>query len=157
MNVRRVRPEDIERLIALGRRMHQEGAYSFLPFDAGKVRRLMEGIIAQPDAWCGLVAENDGVPVGMLGGYLTEYFFCREKLACDLIVFVEPDWRGSSAAARLIRGFRDWAAERGARELCLSVSTNVHAEAIGRFYRGMGFTMVGGVYKLRLENHAENP
>jgi GNAT superfamily N-acetyltransferase len=157
MNVRTVRPEDIESLIGMGRRMHDEGAYKFLPFDAEKVRRLMEGIVARPDAWCGLVAEEGGVPVGMLGGYLTDYFFCHEKLACDLILFVERKWRGSSAAARLIRAFQDWADARGAREVCMSVSTDVDAEAVGRFYRGMGFTQVGGVYKFRLGNHAENP
>ncbi len=152
MIVRTVRREDIGALVEMGRRMHEEGAYNFLPFDAEKVERLMAGIIEQPESWCGLVAENGGVPVGMLGGYLTDYFFCNEKLACDVILFVEREWRGSSAAARLVRAFRDWAAARGARELCLSVSTNVDADAIGRFYRGMGFTQVGGVYKLRLGN-----
>lgn len=152
MIVRTVRREDIGALVEMGRRMHEEGAYNFLPFDAEKVEQLMAGIIEQPESWCGLVAENGGVPVGMLGGYLTDYFFCNEKLACDVILFVEREWRGSSAAARLVRAFRDWAAARGARELCLSVSTNVDADAIGRFYRGMGFTQVGGVYKLRLGN-----
>ncbi len=152
MIIRTVRREDIGRLLEMGRRMHEEGAYSFLPFDAEKVERLLVGIIEQPEFWCGLVAEDGGVVVGMLGGYLTDYFFCDEKLACDVILFVEAQWRGSSAAARLVRAFRDWAAGRDARELCLSVSTNVDAEAIGRFYRGMGFTQVGGVYKLRLGN-----
>jgi GNAT superfamily N-acetyltransferase len=155
MIVRTLRREDIDRLVPMGRRMHGETAYSFLPFDEDKIRQLMGGIIERPDAWCGLVAEDCGKPVGMLGGYLTTYFFCDEKLACDLILFVEPEWRGSSAAARLIRAFREWAVERGARELCLSVSTGACAGAIGRFYRGLGFAQVGGVYKLRLGDGAQ--
>jgi GNAT superfamily N-acetyltransferase len=152
MTIRTARREDISWVVEMGRRMHEEGAYSFLPFDAGKVERLIEHIVAQPDSWCGLVAEDGGVPAGMLGGYLTDYFFCDQKLACDVLLFVERQWRGSSAAARLVRAFRDWAVGHGARELCLSVSTNVQAGAIGRFYRGMGFTQVGGVYKLRLDD-----
>ena len=150
MIVRSAHFEDTERLLEMGKKMHDEGAYAFLPFDSEKVRELMIRIMSEPANWCGLVAESDGTLAGMLGGYLTDYFFCREKLACDLLLYVEPKWRRSSAATRLIRGFEDWAAARGARELCLGVSTGVQTDSTERFYCKLGFTRVGGIYKLRL-------
>jgi GNAT superfamily N-acetyltransferase len=150
MIVRPATEEDIGELVEMGRRMHEEGAYAFLPYEAEKVRRLITGLVERPDCSCALVAEHDHGLAGMLGGYLTDYFFCDAKVACDLVLFVERDYRGSSAAARLIQGFREWARARGARELCLGISTNINTEAIGRFYRSLGFTQVGGIYKQRL-------
>ncbi len=150
MNIRRAKSDDIGELVEMSRRMHEESAYSFLPFDPEKVRRLMAQVVADPEGWCGLVAEEGGRAVGMFGGYMAEYFFCDERLACDMVLFVEPERRGSSAAARLVRAFRDWAAERGAREICLAVTAGVNAERVGLFYERFGLARVGGVYKQRL-------
>jgi GNAT superfamily N-acetyltransferase len=150
MIVRPCKHEDIDRAVEMGRHMHAESAFAFLPYEPEKVHSLVTDIIEHPETYCGLVAEHDQALVGMLGGYLTDYFFCHEKLACDLVLFVEPDHRSSPAAARLIQGFRQWARARGAREVCLGVSTNINTAGIDRFYRSLGFTPVGGLYKLRL-------
>jgi GNAT superfamily N-acetyltransferase len=152
MLIRPPRYEDIEQLLDMGERMHHEGAYAFLPFDREKVRRMIVSYIHQPETQCGLVAEENGVVFGMFAGYLTDYFFCDEKVACDLILFVDQERRGSSAAVRLVNAFRDWAAERGAMEICLGVSTNVNRETTGRFYEKLGLLQIGGLYKQRLEH-----
>jgi GNAT superfamily N-acetyltransferase len=130
--------------------MHQEGAYAFLPYDESKVRDRIVEYIEDRDQYCALVADRGGRIVGMLGGYLTEYLFCDETTACDELVFVEPAARGSSAGVRLVREFRKWAAARGAREICLGISTGVDRERIGSLYERLGFACVGGVYKQRL-------
>lgn len=151
MRIRAATVEDLEPLLEMGARMHAEGAYSFLPYDREKLHRLKDYFFAHPDTHCVLVAEQDGAVIGMLGGYLTDYYFCQEKLACDQFFFVERAWRGSRAAAGLIAAFRAWAEARGARELCLATSVDVNTEKTGRFYEGLGFRCVGGVYKQRLE------
>ncbi len=134
----------------MGARMHAESAYSFLPYDCDKVRRLILSYVENAETQCGLVAEEDGRPVGMLAGYITDYFFCDEKVACDYLVFIDLPYRGGTGAARLIHGFQQWAEARGAREVCLGVSTDVDSVATGRFYEKLGFRRVGGVFKLRL-------
>ena len=141
---------DTEEVVEMASRMLGESAYAFLPFDREKVQRFVTGIIGKSNIWCGLIAEENGAIAGMFIGYLTDYFFCNEKLACDIVLFVAREYRGSSAAVKLIRTFREWAVERGARELCLGISTNVNVERIGRFYERMDFTRVGGIYKQRL-------
>ena len=149
----RIRPpvvEDIEALVEMGLRMHSEGAYAFLPYERDKVSRLVRSYVDDSVTQCGLVAEVDRTLVGMLGGYLTEYFFCSEVVACDMVLFVDQPYRRGQAAVRLVRAFRDWALGRGARELCLAISTNVNVEDTGRFYERLGFTRVGGIYKQRL-------
>ena len=150
MTIRRFAHEDVDAIVEMSARMHAESAYSFLPFDRGKVEDLIKTYIDNPGTYYGLVAEDGDRLAGMLGGFLTQYFFCDETLACDDLVFVEPEYRGGTTAARLIKAFREWAAGRGAREVTLGVSTNVNVDATGRFYEGLGFTRVGAVYKLRV-------
>ena len=150
MFIRPGKHDDIAQLIELGERMHRESAYAFLPFDHGKVTQFMTGYMDNPETHCGLVAEEGGVIVGMLAGYLTDYFFCDEKVACDMVLYVDRESRGSSAAMRLIYAFRDWARACGARELCLGVSTEINPETTGRFYEKMGLSRSGGLYKERL-------
>lgn len=151
MLVRPATSADVDAIVALGERMHEESAYAFLPYEREKVRGVIQRFIDQPETEFGRVAESGGRVVAMFGGYLTRYFFCHETLACDMVLFVDPEFRGGTAAARLIRAFRDWARERGAREVALGTSTNVHPEATGRFYEKMGLDWVGGLYKQRLE------
>jgi GNAT superfamily N-acetyltransferase len=150
MIIRTVRYEDIDELTEMGARMHTEGAYGFLLYDREKVRQLITSYIDDSETRCGLVAEEYDVLLGMLFGYLTEYFFCKEKLACDMVLFVDRKHRGSSAAARLIGAFRNWAVACGASEICLGISSKINIERTGRFYERMGLTHVGGVYKQRL-------
>lgn len=150
LSVRPAARGDVDALVAMGARMHAETAYSFLPYDAEKVRQFVLAQIAETEAYCLFVADEDGAPIGMLGGYVSDYFFCDEKIACDTVVYVERSRRGTLAAARLIRAFREWASVRGAREICLGVSSGRDTERTGRFYERLGLHSVGGVYKQRL-------
>lgn len=150
MTVRVPRHEDIEIVLGMGASMHEESAYSFLPFDRDKVRRLFTNYITAPTTYGGFVAEDHGVVVGMIGGYISDYFFCDEKVACDMVLFVDPRYRGGRTALRLLRAFEQWAIEQGAQEMCLGVSTNVNITGTGRLYEAMGLTHVGGLYKRRL-------
>ena len=132
--------------------MHEESAYAFLPYDRDKVRGLIIDYIEDNDTRCGLVAENNGIIIGMIGGYLIDYYFCNETLVSDEVLFVKSNRRGGMTAMRLIDELRQWARDRGARELCLGISTNVQIETTGKLYERLGFTYVGGIYKINLNN-----
>jgi hypothetical protein len=41
--------------------------------------------------------------------------------------------------------------EKGAQELCLSVSSNVNQDTTGAFFERLGFVRMGGVFKKRLK------
>jgi GNAT superfamily N-acetyltransferase len=148
--IRRPTYGDIPVLIQLGADMHDESAYAFLPYDRAKVQALIVQYVEDSDSRCGLVAESGGCVIGMIGGVAMSYYFCDETLVADEVLFVTPDRRGGTAAARLIAGLQEWAADRGARELCLSVSTRVQSERTAKFYERLGFSHVGGIFKKRL-------
>jgi GNAT superfamily N-acetyltransferase len=147
MSVRKIETRDIRPLIELGRLMHQEGEYRFLPFEESKCVALLERCLKQPDSWCALVAEDGSEIAGMLIGYKSSYMFCSETVASDLALYVRPGRRGGFAAAALIRRFSAWARASGAREACLSTSLNVRNERTAAFIERLGFRCVGGVFK----------
>ena len=151
MSIRTMEARDIRFVVELGRSMHQEGEYRFLPFEGSRCVAVLERCLKDPKEWCALVAESNGEIVGMLVGYKSNYLFCSETVANDLALYVRPDRRGGIAAARLIRGFAAWASQSGAREACLSTSLNVHSYRTGRFIERLGFQQVGGVFKRRCE------
>lgn len=148
--IRAITNQDISTLIELGQDMHQESAYAFLPYNKEKVHQFILDMLNDPETQCGFIAEKNGYIIGMMAGYLIDYFFCDEVLACDTVLFVRKPYRGSLTAFRLIRTFRQWALQHNAVELSLGVSTDINVEKTGKLYQKMGLKYVGGVYKQRL-------
>jgi GNAT superfamily N-acetyltransferase len=150
VNIRPATLDDLEALIELGSVMHAEGAYAFLPYHRDKAADVILEHLETPESQCVFVAVADEAPVGMLAGSISEYYFCDERIASDTFLFVTPEHRSWSAAVGLIRAFRDWATALGARELCLSISSNVRVERIAKLYERLGLSFVGGTFKQRL-------
>ena len=50
----------------------------------------------------------------------------------------------------MLKMFKAWAAEKGASELYMGVTTNVSADRTGELLQRMGFKHVGGNYRARL-------
>jgi GNAT superfamily N-acetyltransferase len=150
MVIRRGREEDIDRLVELGRELHLESRYAWLPFEDGKVRESIYSFLGDPQYKCGLVAEENGVLIGALAGYLADYFFCNSTVASDAMFFVARSHRGSMAAGALLRAFREWAKSRGAQELCIGVSSGIDEDKTGVFYEVLGLTRGAVIYKQRL-------
>jgi GNAT superfamily N-acetyltransferase len=82
-----------------------------------------------------VVAVVDGAWVGTARGYL-------EPPAAHLIaVYVQPAWRGRGIAQQVSQAVVEWARERGAGEILLSVSD--WNEGARRVYQRLGFSATG--------------
>ena len=149
MNLRRATADDIEEGMELGRRMHEESQFAFLPFDREKVRRYLGHILSNSEHYCVFVVEHEGRLIGLLVGQVMEYFFCREPLCDDVLLFVDRDQRGSVASLALVRAYLEWSRSKGAREARVAVSTGIDIDRTGAFLQRLGFRRVGGVYKHR--------
>jgi GNAT superfamily N-acetyltransferase len=136
--------KDVDDLMALGRRMHQESRFKVYPMNEAKTRASMEKLVSNPLAGCILLARNEaGAAVGMLAGYVVDYFFSDALVAQDSYFFVAPEHRGSSAALKLLIAFRRWAENRNASELCINMSVDVDQERFNRFMAHLGFRNCG--------------
>ncbi len=131
--------------------MHAESRFCELQLNEVKLRRIFEDQLNNPRVACCLLAESsDGKILGMLVGFVAELFFTDALVAQDRVFFVTPEFRGSSAAVRLLTGFRKWAQNRGVQELNINMSVAVDMSRFERFMAHMGFTNCGSNFYYRL-------
>ena len=142
--------DDIETIVSLGERLHVESSYSYLPFNAMKVRYLMAGIIGG-DNGVVFVAEKAGEIIGGIAGGVTEFWFCDELHGFDYSFFVHPEHRGGSAAFRLLLAFESWCKNMGAKQMDIGITTGIHVDKTTRFYEKMGFVKSGQLFRKALE------
>lgn len=137
-------------LVAMGRDLREESPrFSPMDYDDNKVLDLLAGLSAGPNGLV-LVAEGASGPIGMLLGFVSEHFFGRSITASELVVYIAPHARGGSAAVKLVRAFEAWAVERGASEIIMGVSTEVHADRTADFYQRLGFERSGFTARKKL-------
>ncbi len=89
----------------------------------------------------GLVAEADGVLVGMIELWLRRPADTRgariPKLDADLGIVVAPDWRGRGVGTALLLAAEDWARSQGAQRMILDLSS-ANTGAL-RLYERLGY------------------
>ncbi len=138
-----------ESVLGLGRRLHAESAQARLSFDEDAASDFLEGVLAEMDQGvaCGFLAVSArGLPAGLLLGRLGRYPFSRHVIAHDRLFYVAPEFRGSNAAVKLLRGFNRWARLRGAHHLYLAEWGGIESKRFARLMRRTGFDLVGGNY-----------
>ncbi|MGE5516695.1 MAG: N-acetyltransferase family protein [Bacteroidota bacterium] len=138
---------DIAAMIALGRQLHAESRFRTLPLDDARMAEIGRRGLAQGNPGL-LMAEHDGQVVGMAIVILGEYFFSPARTATVQLLYVAPKARGGPAAVKLLRSLRRWAAQNGAHDLHVNVTTGIEAARTDRFLRRMGFRQTGGNYVL---------
>lgn len=137
LEIRTAELRDTGKLLEMAHAMHEESPrYRMRAFCEAKARGLIEHLITTGG---GFVAVLNGEIVGMVGGILFEYFFGQDKMCSDLVVYVVPEWRGSSIFVRLIKAFEAWAWGNGACEIVLGVSTGVGMDATVCVYERLGY------------------
>lgn len=108
-------------------------------------RRYIEG--ANPTFF---VVEHKGRLVAMLTTYTMDYDHRSGLYATQRLFFVLPEYRGSRAAALLMRHFIEWARDTMKADAIFGGNDNgFHSEQTAKFLRRFGFRQVG--YAMRLD------
>lgn len=139
---------DIPELVRLGRLMHAESPrFNKYPFNAVRTAQVIERMLAAPGNYCILVVECDGETGGMACAFVYEHFFCDAILSSDIVMFVEPKWRGFAACRRLVFGITERLKEMGAVDYAPGISTEVQAERTLKLYEAFGFKLSGYIMR----------
>jgi GNAT superfamily N-acetyltransferase len=147
MKTRFYQPSDFAQLMFMGANMHMESDFSPFAFEPYHIRNLERRLLDSPDMCC-IVAESDERIVGMFVGGVSEFFFGPDKYGFDLLLYVAPDYRGSSAAYRLVKAAAAFCFSRGAKQLRFGVSTGINPASTDAFYRRLGFISSGVLYTM---------
>ena len=145
-DIRRATAADIPALVEMGRALHDESPrYKDMAYSDSKVAALAERIMTGPMAQAAviLVADIDGVLVGMFVAVIAERWFCDERYVTDLTVYVKPHHRGGRTFFRLLMAFECWATEQGIADKAIGVSTEINAEQTVCAYKRLGYRLAG--------------
>lgn len=148
--IRPMTARDIEPMIAMGKTMWKEGAYSYLTFSEEKCRKLGNFMLANPDKMAGWVADDDGKIIGMMLVVLNKFYFCDDVICNDLLLFVDPKHRKKLLVPiKLIQKATQWAKDNGAKEFCPGSSVAIASDKVAKLYKFMKFETVGHLFKKR--------
>lgn len=143
--------KDVDTCVQLGKAMHAEGAFRNLDYSADKCRAIGRLALAKhPTLFAWVVVDKGDKIIGMMIATVHEFYFGYDKIASDLLLYVDKTRRGGVGAVMLIQRYVDWAIAQGCKEIQLGETTGINAEAVDKLYRKCGFVPVGTLYKRRV-------
>lgn len=137
-NIRLAEEADVEVILDMGRKFYSTMEMAkMIPFDDDAAvvqifKMLDEGFI--------LLGEKDGTPIGMIGFVFFDYLFNSAYRGCTEVMFwIEPEHRGGTLAARLIRESELLAVHEGCSLVVLS-ALETSPTTIESFYNKLGYS-----------------
>jgi GNAT superfamily N-acetyltransferase len=141
-------PEDATEIAALGQILHDTSSYAGIPYRPEKVEALMRSLAG--GAGVVFVVRKDGAIVGGIAGGVAEWWFSDERHGFEYSFFVREDCRNAYVAIKLVTAFRIWCKKRGAKKVRIGITTGIHEESTGEFYRMLGFEPAGNLFQLEI-------
>lgn len=140
MIVRPPESADWPQVLRLAGDMHHETDFRRYRFSVEKVEKLYDALLADRENFFAVVAEHQDQLVGFMGAFVCEHFFSYDRYASEMLFYVSPEWRGSSAALRMVRAFEAWGETKDVLDLMTGVSSGVAVDRTSRFYEKLGYT-----------------
>lgn len=109
--------------------------YRFVETDEDHVPEYLRCLITAP-SFIGLIDEDYR---GFMFGHVDCHWYSKRIDAFEQLLYVSPEHRGGSLAARLIRGFELSAKGRGATTLYAGATTGVADDRTIRLYQALGY------------------
>ena len=138
MEIQKITAEWFPDFCELVKRSIAESEFSDAELDVAALYKMLQS----PDVVY-FLAIDDGKIAGSIGGVAHKYFFSSRLRVSDLGFYVEPEYRGSRAAIKLVRALESWAKERGIEDIYLGQTTGIEVEKTQQFYERLGYKIVG--------------
>lgn len=151
VTIRRGTLGDWPAAVALGRKQHAEGWYSWLPYDDARCMDFAELYASNPNAFFA-VAESDDRIVGMMLAHMSPYFFCDAYYANHFLMYIDPEYRRGMTAVNLCQMWIEWAYALGAQEVFWGQDMNgMDPDILDGMAARLGMTKTGAVYRRKLK------
>ena len=117
-------------------------------FNDDTMREFAQTFITSPiSEKVGLLALNEeGKPVGLLGGMINNFIFGDIKMAVEIAWWVEPEFRKSGLGKELIDAFELWANKNG----CAFITLSFLEDKPAKIYEDIGYSFAEKSYIKRL-------
>jgi GNAT superfamily N-acetyltransferase len=146
VTIRHADDGDVLALLAMAQSFVAQTSYhGLIALSLSHLETLTRNVLSSPQGrvWIALDGET---PIGMLAMGLFEHPMSGERVASEVVWWVEPAHRGSSCGRRLLRAAEQWAKDQNA-DLIQMVAPNAR---VGRFYEALRYVSVETTYQRRL-------
>ncbi len=143
--IRELAISEVDSLIPLAREFYSTSRFLGV-FDIEKFRQIWTQLLSSGGVI--FVDDRDGVPAGVIGGFLHSELYGSSLLAEEMFWLVAKERRGRGIA--LYRAFEAWARARGAESIQMVHLSDSLPEKLEAFYLKMGFEQVETRYSKRL-------
>lgn len=157
--IRLIRDEkDIEATWPLYLSFHKESRYKNLPAETAEKTRRLESVrkhfLQNPKQYGMFIAEINGKPIGFLHCVMSQLLYTKYLSSSVLGFYVSPSYRdtllGGRVVLKLLHAYRVWAKQRQAVEIQVHVTHGFNLKKIHRFFKKLGFQMVGANYSMEI-------
>ena len=158
--------QDIPSLVELGRQIHAQSRYAWMPFSAKRLWSALETAIPNKQH-CLIVAlesslgheadkgqsahAGEATLMGVLWACAQALPFCNEFVAQVDTLYVMPKHRGSPVAMKMMTGLRRWANNRQVAEILIPNAFGVDQVYSAKLLGKLGLKPVGGVHSMWME------
>ena len=150
MQIRAIQKNDIDSLLLLLDKAGRESSFASLGHSLDKAKESIGRLVSVGQFVC--VAVEDSSVIGIFMGVVQPQWFTDSKIASDILLYVEPESRGTSAGYRLVSAFLAWAIEQGAKQIRVGTSFTQEASTTAdRLYEKFGFQPVGKTFLLDIK------
>lgn len=148
----RVRPavlDDIPRMCEMAEAFIGSIDDPAVEFDGPGFATRMATYLQIPDFFVRVIDDGELGAVGGIGAFAgPHYLFVRPRMASEMFWWVEPDYRGGTAALRLIEAYEAWARDQGCEVVCFSAF--VDDPRVARLLDRRGYRHMESAYSKRL-------
>lgn len=140
MSIRTALSSDLDRISELGSQSLKDGPYKGIIEDRPEHARNFAGFILENGKI--LVAEEDGLVIGLIGFILANHHFSGQRYAAELMWYCLPDHRKGGAAMKLL-----WEAEKAAKDMgAKTMVFTAPNEDVSAIYQRFGYRKLEVAY-----------
>lgn len=141
MGVCNLTVDDIADVMHMGAEMHAESPnYRKLPFDPIKVGAWAAMHIRETNMCAFGARSAQGELIAVIFGSINPTYFGEALVATEDALYVDPAFRGSRAAIRIVRAYLRWAEEQGAARAVITPSTGINEAPACSFLSKLGLS-----------------
>lgn len=129
----------IDDIVALGHEFNKALGES-VSFDFWKAEELVALAAAEDSDYYLAVLKEEEKVVGLLGGALHNPLFSTTTLAIELLWYVQPEYRGSIKAVKMVKEFEAWAKSQGATMITMIAQEDSGSDP-SKVYERLGYKL----------------
>lgn len=118
----------------MARKFYKESPYQGIPINEKKFRNVIEHIMGNDLCLVLLLVTDRDEPVGMIAGHINEMIFSTDRMASEVVWWVDPEYRGTRHSIKLLDGFEYWAYKSGCSFVQMS-ALGGSDDTVGKLYR----------------------